>query len=44
MVLFLEEVFFFFFNVDHFDSLYGIHYNVVSDLCFGFLALKHVGS
>ena len=29
--------------MDHFLSLYWICYNIVSVLCFGFLALRHVG-
>ena len=33
---------FFFFDADHFKSLYLICYNIVSVLCFGFLAVRHV--
>ena len=33
-----------FFNVDHFKSRYWICYNIASVVCFGFLALRHVGS
>ena len=33
-----------FFDVDHFKTLYWIYFNVVSVLCFGFLAVRHVGS
>ena len=36
--------FFFFFNVDHFKSHYGIYYNIASVLCFVFSAMRHVGS
>ena len=36
--------FFFFFNVDHFKSLYWICYNIASVLCFVSLAMRHVGS
>ena len=35
---------FFFFNVDHFKILYWICYNIASVVCFGFLALRHMGS
>ena len=31
------------FYVDHFKNLYWICYNIASVLCFGFLALRHVG-
>ena len=34
----------FFFDVGHFYSLYWISYNIVSVLCSGFLAVRHVGS
>ena len=40
----LHEVFFFSFDVDHFKSLYSIYYHIASLSCFGFLALRHVGS
>ena len=33
-----------FFNVDHFQSLYWIHYNIASVVCFLFLVTRHVGS
>ena len=35
---------FFFFNVDHFYSLYQICNTIASALCFGFLTERHVGS
>ena len=35
---------FFFFDVDHFLSLYWICYNIVSVLCFAFLVMRHVES
>ena len=33
----------FFFNEDHFKSLYQIYYIIVSVLCFDFLSLRHNG-
>ena len=40
------QVFFslYFFNVNHFESLYWIRYHVASFLCFVLLAARHVGS
>ena len=35
---------FVFFDVNHFKSLYWIYYNIVSMLCFGFLAVRYMGS
>ena len=35
---------FFFFNVDHFQSLYSLCYHIASVLCFDFLAMRHVVS
>ena len=32
------------FDMDHFKSLYWICYNIASVPCFGFLAVRHVGS
>ena len=42
--LFIKPVFFFFFNVSHFKSLYWICYNIVSVVCSGLLATRHMGS
>ena len=36
---FLKDIFY----VNHFENLYWICYNIASDLCFGFLVLKHGG-
>ena len=33
-----------FLNVDHLKTLYWICYNTASVLCFGVLAMKHVGT
>ena len=41
--LFLKP-FFFFFDVGHFKSLDYICYNIAYVLCFGVLAVKHMGS
>ena len=48
-LLFLVFFFFFFlrffcFGVDHLKNLYGICYNIVSVLCFGFLAMWQLGA
>ena len=39
-----KSSFFFFFNVDDFRSIYCIRYNIASVSCFGFLAMRHMGS
>ena len=38
--LWVKEVFFFFFNVDHFKNLYWICYNTASVLCFVFFTIR----
>ena len=39
-----SKIFFFFFNMGHFKTLYCTCYNIVSVLCFGFLATRHAES